>query len=620
MKKRIINKRGITLASLTIYVVVATIVVGVLSFLNAQFFKNINELNQESQIVSEDLNFKAFLISDIKRSKSAEVSEFNSRLFRLSNDVKYEIRALEESNGQKRYAVYRNDVQVAKGIVPFEPGELLNASTEPSFDYDMLTNSLKVNLKFTDGKNTYIDRTSYSVGQKKHTKRIDAYGDEEEAPRHYVTYNSNNDANVEFVDVYREGGAIYIAGNNFTITDTDYELVGWSTTPTGPIEYETGAVYSDGDITLYAVWNRIHYRYDDLMHFDGTNYLNTDIKLFSERNAKRNFIASFTINEIGTGNANQDTLFACNNEVRDPYQGTGFRYVTGDQYQFFANAFVRSEKRVNFPIDNRNKVTILRIDEQLYYKFCQDGNDNNVPFYPLLDYQGFTNYIEIPATFGGSINERGNYYRFFKGALSNMYIRIDENIKASDYTFYDESGHTKEMFEFFRKDGITTFLGVSGDQVINTHYKLFATENRQQEFDLTFTIRNHQTNSTTQQTLVNGKAEDLNNWPGFAVRYNGTSNNLEVTNRGGSPAQRTYTYNNLSYPAKVRIYRVGYSVYVSINNENPRQIADYTSLTPADLDTELIIGGTFKDGIYQRLFKGEVEDIVLMVENDIDEP
>ena len=61
--------------SLTIYVIVATIIVGILTFLNAQFFANINELTEESNIQNKDLDFKAAFIRDLKAN--VEVTDFS---------------------------------------------------------------------------------------------------------------------------------------------------------------------------------------------------------------------------------------------------------------------------------------------------------------------------------------------------------------------------------------------------------------------------------------------------------------------------------------------------------------------------------------------------------------
>ncbi len=622
MKSKSINNKGITLASLTIYVVVATIVISILAFLNAQFFKNISELTNESRIVSEDLNFKAFLISDIKRNKDINVSEFNNRQFTLSNNIKYEIRALDDDLTQgKRYAVYRNDAQIAKGIVPFLDSEVTTGNVDPSFDYDTASNILKVNLKFSDGYNSYVDQTSFSVGQK-HIDRPTT-GFEDAVPviiRYYITYLSNDGNDKSFTMTRQDGGTAYIAGNNFMGLDkSDYELLGWSTTENGPVEYTVGAEYTGEDITLYAVWERIRYRYDGQITFTGSNYLDTEVKLFSERNAHRNFLVQLTIDELADGNVNNNTMFACNNEKNSPFQGTGFRYLyaaaTGAQYQVFANCRTMSEVKIPLEIDGRNSLKLLRLNDQLYYRFA-DSTDETAPFYPVLDYTGFNKYIDKHATFGASIDERDRYYRFFKGKLSNLSIRIDDTLKAEDFVFFDPNAPTDNLYEYFRKDGVSIFNGTSDH--INTGLNLFDSTNREKDFEITFRVKSMVANSG-QRTMVNTKLEQSSrDYPGFCLRFNATNTtSLNVTSKGGkNPYNPNITY-NVTIPYSVKISRVDMKLFVEINGtsvsgSNP--VTDYSDM--AAFDNPLTFGCTIIGGNPDRFWQGELEDILVRIEGD----
>jgi len=177
MQKRIPNnedkkfwyrkKSGITITSLTIYVIVATIIVTILVFLNANFFSNINDLTNKSNIVSECLNFKAAFIRDLKSENDVKVTDYNTNMVRLSNNIKYEIRVLDKNviDSEKQYAIYRNDAQIAKSVVPHThiDGQIVRQG--PFFEYDVDTNTLKVGIKFSDGKNAYIENESYTVGK-----------------------------------------------------------------------------------------------------------------------------------------------------------------------------------------------------------------------------------------------------------------------------------------------------------------------------------------------------------------------------------------------------------------------------------------------------------------------
>jgi len=160
-----LNKKGITVTSLTIYVIVATIVVGVLVFLNANFFSNINDLTDKANIVSECLDFKSAFIRDLKSENDVKVTDYNNNLIRLSNNVKYEIRVLDKNAENKRFAIYRNDVQIAKSVVSHTEVDGERTKEGPYFEYDVNTNTVKVGIKFSDGDNVYLENQIYVVGK-----------------------------------------------------------------------------------------------------------------------------------------------------------------------------------------------------------------------------------------------------------------------------------------------------------------------------------------------------------------------------------------------------------------------------------------------------------------------
>lgn len=162
-----LGKKGITMTSLTIYVIVATVIVTILVFLNANFFSNIDDLTNKANIVSECLNFKAAFLRDIKAENDVKVTDYNNNMVRLSNDVKYEIRVLDKNADakNKKYAIYRNDAQIAKSVVPHTQIEGQKVKEGPYFEYDVGTNTLKVGIKFSDGENSYIENESYIIGK-----------------------------------------------------------------------------------------------------------------------------------------------------------------------------------------------------------------------------------------------------------------------------------------------------------------------------------------------------------------------------------------------------------------------------------------------------------------------
>ena len=55
------------------------------------------------------------------------------------------------------------------------------------------------------------------------------------------------------------------------------------------------------------------------------------------------------------------------------------------------------------------------------YVSINDGEQKKV-----YDYSNFSNYFDVPITIGASLDKNGNPFRFFKGVLSDIVIKVDE--------------------------------------------------------------------------------------------------------------------------------------------------------------------------------------------------
>jgi len=221
-----LNKKGITITSLTIYVIVATVIVGILVFLNANFFSNINELTDKASIVGESLDFKSAFIRDLKSENEMKVTDYSDNMIRLSNNVKYEIRVLDKDAEQKKYAIYRNDVQIAKNIVNHSVVEGQKVKEGPFFEYDSIRNTVKVGLKFYDGKNSYIEDGTYVVGKEVKISW------ENSMENNYSPFISGDKVTEEEIDVpenERIYASLYSDGTllvgNTTVEDTTKSLI-----------------------------------------------------------------------------------------------------------------------------------------------------------------------------------------------------------------------------------------------------------------------------------------------------------------------------------------------------------------------------------------------------------
>ena len=164
------------------------------------------------------------------------------------------------------------------------------------------------------------------------------------------------------------------------------------------------------------------YKLDGIIHFDGTNYIDTGINLFSNENGNKDFDISFTLEDVET-NTSQATLVNEKNESDNTYPGFAYRFENGKM-----NMTARWPGQDNSAItDTSNtfprQINISRRNGIIYYKI---GNSEEKILIetPL---ESLTKSFNVNLTFGASINSSGNPFRFFKGYVSDIKVEIHNN-------------------------------------------------------------------------------------------------------------------------------------------------------------------------------------------------
>lgn len=148
------NNKGITLTSLTIYVIVAGTVIASLAFININFVSQIGALSKKADIINEYSKFYSSFLTDVKNS--SDVTTYTKNEVVLSNGVKYSIKKVPNRN---EYAVYKNSIVICEGIV------LDDSGSAPYFDYDYMNNNLIVSLRFkNDGYEIFLNN-GFEVGK-----------------------------------------------------------------------------------------------------------------------------------------------------------------------------------------------------------------------------------------------------------------------------------------------------------------------------------------------------------------------------------------------------------------------------------------------------------------------
>ena len=110
------NKRGVTLTSLTIYVIVLVIVLVIFTFISANYTSQIGQVTNRGKISNEALKIYSFLISDVKSAN--EALDYSDESLRLDNDVRYYIKYISNRATERmQYEIYRNDVLIGENIL-----------------------------------------------------------------------------------------------------------------------------------------------------------------------------------------------------------------------------------------------------------------------------------------------------------------------------------------------------------------------------------------------------------------------------------------------------------------------------------------------------------------------
>ena len=109
------KNRGVTLTSLSVYIVVSVIVLSSLTFLNINYMSQIANLSKKSDDINELLKVKGTIIADVKSAQ--EIKQYARDYMLLDNGVEYKIKyraneELETNQTYDIYELYRNDVLI----------------------------------------------------------------------------------------------------------------------------------------------------------------------------------------------------------------------------------------------------------------------------------------------------------------------------------------------------------------------------------------------------------------------------------------------------------------------------------------------------------------------------
>lgn len=213
--------------------------------------------------------------------------------------------------------------------------------------------------------------------------------------------------------------------NTNTYTKANRTFVGWNTKADGSgTSYKDGATVknltktANDTVNLYAMWAEDYY-FNASESFTGSNYIDTEIHLFSTANINKNFEVSFEI-VSRTSSGNQATMMSAMDESGSPWPGMVYRVQSGSLDEIGANVTTSIKTQIRYSRNDVSKVTVKRINGILYINLNDAGDEQ------ILDMTSLTQTFDVPLTFGASLNASGNPQRYFTGALKDMQVILYE--------------------------------------------------------------------------------------------------------------------------------------------------------------------------------------------------
>ena len=250
------------------------------------------------------------------------------------------------------------------------------------------------------------------------------------------------------VEIIRENGAMYTKINSRLYTKVlDYNgsidtfdvpiTIGGNINSSGNYDRMFDGSLSNVVVEFYEgsrianMYNYVEHRtensytLDGVILFDGTNYIDTGLNLFSSQNINKDFTITFTVEEIGT-NASQATLVNAKDESNSKYPGFAYRLDSSSRMQFTAKWPGESDSTKTDTVSTPKTVVIKRRNGVVYYS-VNGSADTKLISTPA---SSLTSEFKSNLTFGASTkydSSTGLYppMRNFIGVVSDISVTLE---------------------------------------------------------------------------------------------------------------------------------------------------------------------------------------------------
>ena len=340
----------------------------------------------------------------LEQSSNAYVMS-GTAIFDNSNYINTGLNLFSEENKDKDFEISFMIVSSSDGN-----GSMLNAMDEkntPALGFTLKNNSSQLTL------------TSRSKSDSNNSKSYTKFSEVRIIRRNGVIYaNTNNNVLVKRLDFSDLENTFNIPLSFGASIDAEGNAFNYSVCTLKDISVRIGSFLPSETIENREVRTSTSYRLDGKVEFNGKNYINTGLYLFSTENINKDFEISFDVYADYHDTSGQFSMASAMNEAGSPWPGFVFRkanHATNIELVANKSSSVK-EKRLTSNVDQVNHIVIKRIDGKLYGSL--DGSELR----EVVDLTGMTNTFNVPLTFGSNINGRGAPDRFFKGILENINV------------------------------------------------------------------------------------------------------------------------------------------------------------------------------------------------------
>ena len=130
------NQKGITLVSLLVYIIVMIIIIGGLSTISYNFYRNTQALEVDTEDIVEFSNFNEYFIKEIKKA--------NNKIDNISKDGTYIVFTDGNSFMLNNKSIYYNQIEISKNV------NSLKFEYDKDEENNEITDIIKVSVEYSN--------------------------------------------------------------------------------------------------------------------------------------------------------------------------------------------------------------------------------------------------------------------------------------------------------------------------------------------------------------------------------------------------------------------------------------------------------------------------------------